>query len=111
MTELEKRVSKIAGKREIPSNTIIFDQPAELGYRCPVCKNKQYYPEDGDFDYRLEWSEYKGFIWCRKCKKDFPSCLCIDLEADLPDFVTSLSSVDYAIEVYLTCLKSGAEET
>ena len=76
---------KIVGIREHP-NGVIFDQPFELGYHCPVCKYEQ--TNGGNFDERLHWSEYNSFIWCSVCNKDFPSALC------QPD-------IDKAIETYL----------
>ena len=51
-----------------------FDQPCELGYHCPSCKYKL--TINGNFDERLKWSEYNGFIWCSVCNFDYPSCLC-----------------------------------
>lgn len=87
---INELAEKIVGKREtLPGNFILFDQPAELGYHCPVCKYKRIVK--GEFDERLHWSEYKGFIWCKKCDKDYPSALCE------PD-------IDKAIETYLKCV-------
>ena len=69
----------------MPENAIPFDQPAELGYVCPICKNEAYH-KDIDcfgekgicfFDERLHWSEYDGFLWCAKCNLDIPSCFCV----------------------------------
>jgi len=39
---------RIVGKRNWGANVVPFDQPAELGYHCPVCK----YPQltDGNYD-------------------------------------------------------------
>lgn len=81
---------KIVGKREVFENTIVITEPCELGYHCPVCKYEQIVK--GDFDERLEWSEYNGFIWCSVCNKDYPSVLC------QPD-------IDKAIETYLSCVQ------
>jgi hypothetical protein len=63
---------KIMGRRR--TDGISIDQPCELGYHCPVCE----YPltVDGDYDERLSWSEYNGFLWCEVCNKDYPSALC-----------------------------------
>jgi len=77
---------KIVGKRP-EVNGIMFDQPCELGYHCPKCKYK--HTTKGEFDCRLHWSEYNGFLWCSVCNKDYPSALC------QPD-------IDKAIETYLT---------
>lgn len=65
---------KIMGKRKISPGTIIFDAPFELGYHCPKCKYKTVV--GGEYDERLDWSEYNGFIWCRICNKDYPSAIC-----------------------------------
>lgn len=83
-----EHADKVVGKRFIPKNVIIFDQPCELGYHCPVCK---YEHPKGEFDERLEWSEYNGFMWCRKCDKDYPSALC-------------QPNIDKAINTYLQCV-------
>jgi len=57
------------------TGVMYLDQPCELGYHCPTCV----YPleVDGEFDERLEWSEYNAFIWCRVCNTDYPSALCL----------------------------------
>jgi hypothetical protein len=67
------KAKKIMGKR--PTGSIAIDGPCELGYHCPVCE----YPHliDGNYDERLTWSEYNGFLWCSVCNLDIPSCLCI----------------------------------
>jgi len=72
------KYSKNAKAKEImglrPTDCVAINQPCELGYHCPVCEYP--YTIDGNFDERLEWSEYNGFIWCRVCNKDYPSCFC-----------------------------------
>lgn len=82
-----ERAEKIVGYRGNKGHIdgIIFDFPCELGYVCPVCKNEQW-------DERLEWSEYNGFVYCSVCNKDYPSVLC------QPD-------IDKAIEIYLKCIE------
>ncbi len=80
---------KIVGKRQVKLGDVIFDQPAELGYHCPKCEYEIIH--EGEFDERLQWSEYNGFLWCEKCDKDYPSALC------QPD-------LDKAIETYLHCI-------
>ena len=83
------RAESLMGKR--PEGYIAIDSPSELGYRCPVCNNQS----DGDYDERLEWSEYNSFIWCSVCNRDYPSCLCTpDISHAIDVF---LSSVDDAI--------------
>lgn len=62
----------LMGKRD--TSGIPINQPCEMGYICPVCK---YTPVvNGNYDERLHWSEYNGFLWCRVCNKDYPSALC-----------------------------------
>jgi len=46
-----------------------LDYPVELGYACPICGASD--------EVNLLWSEYSGFIWCKKCNLDIPSCLCV----------------------------------
>lgn len=87
-----ERAERIVGKRLVG---MVIDYPSELGYHCPVCKYEQ--EKDGYLDERLEWSEYKGFIYCRECNKDYPSCLC------MPD-------IDKAIEIYLDCIEEGQKK-
>lgn len=87
-TSVNKLAERIVGKRKVEPNTIIFDQPCEVGYHCPVCK--EVHPE-GDYDERLQWSEYNGFVWCSVCNEDYPSALC------QPD-------IDRAIKTYLQCV-------
>ena len=85
------RAGEVMGLRGL-GGAIPFDQPCELGYHCPVCK---YQPlVDGNFDERLFWSQYKGFLWCAVCNKDYPSCLC------QPD-------LDAATKLFLDCIEEA----
>jgi len=90
---------KIVGKRDLPEGTIIFDQPFELGYHCPVCDYD--IEKNGEFDERLTWSEYNGFVFCYTCNKDYPTCFCIPLSAPLPGYVSADHPINYAIDIYL----------
>ena len=92
ITEIKQNeeAERIVGIRKLPKNTIIFDQPCELNYHCPVCKYKNIV--NGNYDQRLEWSEYNGFIWCSVCNKDYPTCFCIP-------------NKDEAIKCYLSCIE------
>jgi len=97
-----ERAEKLVGKRL--TDGIIIDFPCELDYHCPVCKYEQI--KGGNYDERLDWSEYEGFIYCHKCNKDYPSCLC------MPD-------KEKATKIYLDCIeellseskKEGSKET
>jgi len=93
-----ERAAKLVGRREIASGTIIFDFPCELGYHCPVCEYDDATNSDvKDYDERLEWSEYNGFIWCRVCNKDYPSALC---QTDIDKAIsTYLDTVEEAIKL------------
>jgi len=84
------RAEKLLGKR--PTGVQPFDQPFELGYHCPICQYKLI--DDGNFDERLEWSEYNGMIWCRVCNFDYISAQCsIDPKAATEIFLDILEEV------------------
>lgn len=68
-----ERAERIMGTRE-PG--IAFDLPCELGYWCPTCRVK--------WDEGLAWSEYSSFLWCERCNFDWPSAMCVQLDAS-PD--------------------------
>lgn len=78
---------KVVGLRN--TDGISVDFPCEYGYHCPVCKYELCV--GGNYDERLEWSEYECFCWCSVCNKDYPTCLCV------PD-------IGKAIEAYLQCI-------
>jgi hypothetical protein len=88
-----ERAKEIVGLRPVKPNTIIIDEPCELGYHCPVCKYEQV-DAKGNFDERLHWSEYNSFLWCQVCNKDYPSALC------QPD-------VDKAIDAFLSTIEDA----
>jgi len=100
-----KRAQEIVGLRDIPPNAIPIDQPCELGYHCPVCKYKHFRGTQMDWDERLEWGEYNGFLWCSVCNKDYPSCLCIPMNEEPPRYLKKKSAADYAIEIYLDAVE------
>jgi hypothetical protein len=72
-TSKNERAGKLFGMR--PSG-IPIDCPCELGYQCPKCRIV--------WDETLEWSEYNSFLWCPRCDFDYPSALCVPLDAE-PD--------------------------
>ena len=72
------------------------DQPCEINFHCPICEYEQV--TDGEFDERLEWGEYNGFLWCSVCNKDYPATLCVPREY-----------IDRAIEVYLNCVNQAVK--
>lgn len=89
-----ERAAKLVGLRtdDYPKDARVmaFDMPGELGYECPIHQTAY----DGD----IEWSEYKGFIWCARCNKDYPSCLCIPLKG--------MKSLERATQTYLDCIEA-----
>ena len=88
-----EKAEVIVGKRDL-DGCIPFDLPCELGYHCPVCQYDHII--DGNFDERLDWSEYNGFLYCYVCNKDYPSALC------MPD-------IDKAVDIYLDCIEESKE--
>ena len=99
-----ERAGRVMGLR---SKAIAIQEPSELGYRCPVCKNSPRLPS-GEPDPRLTWSEYQGFIWCKVCDCDYPSCLCLgdDVGASIEIF---LDSVEDAICRFIERVNKRAE--
>ena len=99
-----KRAEKLVGLREeyYPKNAMPFDQPCELGYHCPICKYRLLVK--GNYDERLEWSEYQGFLWCSVCNFDFPSFLCI------PNLNT-LEGNKKATEVFLNIIEESIKRS
>ena len=69
-----QRAEVIMGRRP---EGVAFDLPCELGYECPVCRHPARMGDD--FDERLHWSEYNGFLWCEVCDRDYPSALCVPI--------------------------------
>lgn len=92
------RAEQLMGRRA--SGVIAFDQPCEQGYRCPVCLVPALV--DGDYDERLHWSEYAGFLWCEVCDRDYPSALCVDIQATPdPERPWVHAGPDEAVKVFL----------
>lgn len=85
-----KAAEDLMGRRD--TGAIPFDEPCALGYKCPVCKYRPLV--SGNYDERLHWSEYNGFLWCSVCDKDYPSALCH------PD-------IDRAISIFLDTVREA----
>ena len=59
----------------------------ELGFSCPICMKSvpknfdEIFEKDGNINeiywYRLEFSEYNGFMYCKQCNIDIPSYMCL----------------------------------
>jgi len=93
-TSENEKARKIVGQRDVPKHALIITTPGEYRYHCPVCEYE--HTPGGNFDERLWWSEYNGFIWCQVCNKDYPSALC-------------QPNIDKAIDVYLDCVSNTIE--
>ncbi len=92
MSAKNELAARIVGLRRIDGQP--FDPPCELGFHCPVCKYDL--ASDGEYDERLEWSEYNGFLWCSVCDEDYPSVLC-------------MPEIHRAIKIYLMCVKEAVD--
>jgi hypothetical protein len=96
------RAEQLMGRR--PTDVLPFDQPVELGYWCPVCKVDAVV--DGEFDERLHWSEYPGFLWCSICDVDYPSALCVPMHTTPdPERHWVKAGPDAAISVFLDTIE------
>lgn len=102
-----ERAGEIMGFR--PTNVVPLDMPVEIGFWCPVCRVPS--PnEEGEYDERLQWSEYQGFLWCSVCNYDYPSALCIDLAAEKdPLRADRYAGRDDAVSVFLSQVGAAIE--
>lgn len=91
MNSTNERAKQICWLRDL-QGAVPIDQPCELDFKCPVCDYEVC--KDGNYDERLQWSEYNNFIWCSVCNKDYPSCFC-------------KTPVDKAIDMFLDCLENN----
>src|SRR5438067_11453529 len=92
MTSTRDLTGQIVGLRKDDGHTL--DAPGELGFHCPVCQYSLFH--DGEYDARLKWSQYNGFLSCSVCEKDYPSAIC-------------MPNVDRAIRIYLLCVKEAID--
>ncbi len=98
--------AEVMGRRR--TDVVPFDQPCELGYWCPVCRVVPLL-EDGNYDERLHWSEYEGFLWCEICNLDYPSVLCVRLDAEA-SYPWEQMGVEAAIDVYLRTVETAVHK-
>lgn len=97
------RAEELMGRRLTPeeeqTGVLPFDYPVELGFQCPIHKRTL----DDDAEYpMLQWSEYNAFLWCSECDRDWPSALCVPLDAEPdPERDWYNAGPDMAISVYL----------
>jgi len=65
MTSTRDLTAQIVGLRKDDGHTL--DAPGELGFHCPVCQYSLFH--DDEYDARLKWSQYNGFLSCSVCEK------------------------------------------
>jgi len=94
MTSTRDLTAQIVGLRKDDGHTL--DAPGELGFHCPVCQYSLFH--DDEYDARLKWSQYNGFLPCSVCEKDYPSAIC-------------MPNVDRAIRIYLLCVKDAIDRS
>ena len=94
MKSTDELVAEIVGLR--PKEGQPFDPPAELGFHCPLCRYSLMH--DGEYDPRLGWSKYNGFLWCSVCERHYPAALC------MPD-------IERALKIYLASVKEAVERS
>ncbi len=96
-TSTNERAEQLLGRRETTTpdgrGIVVLFEPVEQDYMCPVHQRTL----DQEHEQQtLFWSEYRAFLWCELCDKDYPSALCC---ADL----------DRAIEVFLDTVRDAQE--
>lgn len=101
---VNERAEKVVGRRlsseQEKTGVVILDCPCELGYWCPKCRV--------EWDETLQWSEYRAFLWCERCNYDYPSALCIRIDAE-PDPKRHWFNAgrDDAVRVYLDTIEEA----
>lgn len=92
----DERAKRLCGLR--PHGQPLF-APHELGFACPICGASD--------EVNLHFSEYKMFLWCKRCNRDIPSCLCVKYQE--PNFNYTELPLDerfeYATNIFLDCLE------
>lgn len=79
-------IGNIVGLR--PAYELAIDFPSEVGFACPLATRSK--------PHHLLWSEFNGYLWCENCKKDIPSCFCVD-------------KLDKAMAIYLKCVEDARQ--
>lgn len=93
------RAERVMGRR---APGIAFDCPCELGYACPVCKIA--------WDEELTWSEYRSFLWCPRCNFDYPSALCVRMDAKPdPERPYVNAGREAAVKVFLDSVEAAQQ--
>jgi hypothetical protein len=96
-----ERAEEVVGLRG--SGQPVF-MPHELGYSCPIC--------GAEDEVNLEWSEYKAFLWCRRCNLDIPSCLCVKYGEPMigQDPLDGRTRILEATRIFLDSVESAKKE-
>lgn len=99
---VNERAERLMGRRLTPAQektgVVAFDMPCELGYQCPVCQ--------AEMDEKLQWSEYRGFLWCAECNRDYPSALCVPMVGEKRAEWVNVGPDD-AVNVYLDTMEQA----
>ena len=97
LSELEYK-EKVMGFRP---EGMAFDLPIEIGFKCPVCDL---------WSEGLDFSEFKGMLWCPECKLDIPSCLCKmgqGFAGGDSKGITKRQQVELQTEIFLQCVEDA----
>ncbi|MBK5191226.1 MAG: hypothetical protein JJE19_07010 [Methanosarcinales archaeon] len=92
----DERAKELCGVR--PHGQPLF-LPHELGFACPVCGASD--------EVDLHFSEYKMFLWCKRCNLDIPSCLCVKYhEPNITHEELPINlKIEKATKIFLDCLE------
>lgn len=100
----EKLMGRRLSKESEERGVVPLDFPCELGYWCPTHRI--------EVDETLYWSEYAGFLWCEKCNRDWPSALCVRIDAE-PDPARNWYNAgpDAAVRVFLDTVEQAVNRS
>lgn len=108
---------RICGLREDGKSVNYLFEPWELGYSCPICSmpiinGNIVFDSEGNvkemFD-RLDWSEYRGFLFCKKCNIDIPSYFCLPRPISKESIKEHIKEYLHLIEKYQDRFKTDSD--
>jgi len=98
----DETIENIVGKRFDGKSMNLLFWPFELGYFCPLCGHFPDLENDGEIELmHLEFSEYRYFMYCKRCNIDIPSYICIQPQ--------SKNDVKQITNTYLSMLKEASK--
>jgi len=75
----DDNIEAVVGKRYEGKSMNLLFEPFEFGYFCPLCGHYPDLDNDGEIELmHLEFSEYRYFMYCKRCNIDIPSYACLD---------------------------------